>query len=154
MKTLVSQFLAMLAGLVGLLSLTGYFFGVRALYGMSFYTPMALNTSVIFILLSLGILFARPSHGLMDIVTSEHSGSSMLRRILPAAIVISLLLNWLHLEGEQLGLYDHKFAAALFFVMQIVILSVVIWVNALLQNRVDIERKHVGEKLKEYREQP
>ena len=87
-KTLVSQFLTMLAGLVGLLSLMGYFFGVRALYGMSFYTPMALNTSVIFILLSLGVLLTRPSHGFMDVVTSEHSGSFMLRRILPATIVI------------------------------------------------------------------
>lgn len=151
-KTRVSQFLALLAGLVGLLSLTGYSFGVRALYGMSFYTPMALNTSVIFILLSLGILFARPFYGFMDVVTSENTGSSMLRRILPAAIVISLLLGWLHLEGEQLGLYDHKFAAALLSIMQVVILSVVIWLNGLFQNRVDIERKSVKEKLSEYRE--
>jgi hypothetical protein len=37
-------------------------------------------------------------------------------------------------------------------VIQIVVLSVIIWSSALLQNRVDTERKRVEEKLKEYRE--
>ena len=35
-------------------------------------------------------------------------------------------------------------------VIQIVVLSVIIWSSALLQNRVDTERKRVEEKLKEY----
>jgi PAS domain S-box-containing protein len=151
MKTLVSQCLALLAALVGLLGLTGYLFDVRALYGMSFYTPMALNTSIIFFLLSLGIFSSRPSHGLMDTVTSEHSGSFMLRRILPVAIVISFLLGWLHLKCEQLGLYSHEFAAVLFFIMQIVILSIVIWLSATFQNQIDIKRRLVEEELKKYR---
>ncbi len=148
----IVQFLALGTTLVGLLSLIGYSYGVRALYGIGSYTQMALHTTIIFILFGLGILFARPYQGFMAAVTSENTGSFMLRRILPVAIVTPVILGWLCLEGERLGLYSTEYGVALFVIMQIIVLSIVIWANAVLINRVDIERKRAEEELKRYRE--
>ncbi|MFA4917853.1 MAG: GAF domain-containing protein [Thermodesulfovibrionales bacterium] len=148
----IVQFLALGTTLVGLLSLIGYSYGVRALYGIGYYTQMALHTAIIFILFGLGILFARPYQGFMAAVTSENTGSFMLRRILPVAIVTPVILGLLRLEGERLGLYSTEYGVALFVIMQIIVLSIVIWANAVSQNRIDNERKRAEEELKRYRE--
>src|ERR1044071_2705681 len=54
-----AQTLAAAALLVALLALVGYFYEVTFLYGITAYTGMALHTALPFVLLSLGILFAR-----------------------------------------------------------------------------------------------
>lgn len=47
----------------------------------------------------------RPRRPLMALVLSEGLGGVMARRLVPAAIVIPLLLDWLRLEGQRLGFY-------------------------------------------------
>ena len=147
-----AQFLALLAGSVGLIGLMGYAFEAQELYGISQYTQIALHTTVLFILISIGIILARPQHGLMLAVISEHTGSFILRRLLPVIILISIALGWLHSEGEQLGLYSPKFGASFLVLMQIIILSIIIWVNAGIINRLDIKRKLAEEDLRKYQE--
>ncbi len=61
------QGLASLAGLVALLALIGYLYGIRSLASLSPFIPMALHTSAAFILLSIGMILARPSGGFFTI---------------------------------------------------------------------------------------
>jgi len=135
------------AGLIGLLSVTRYAYGVRALYGVSTYTEMAIHTAVAFILLSVGMLWARPARGLMAIVVSDSVGGVVARRFLPAAIGVPFLLGWLSVIGQRAGLYGTEFGVALFGVSSVVVLAVIVRWNAGLLYRVDADRKWAQERL-------
>lgn len=150
----IAQFLALVTAFTGLLGLIGYAFNVIGLYKIiSSYTQIALHTTVIFILFSLGVLSARAHDGLMVVVTSGNAGSFIMRRILPFAIAIPVVLGWLCLEGQRLRFYDAEFGMAFFALIQITVLSIVIWVNGALLNRTDIERKRAEEEIKELNEE-
>src|SRR5436309_3705092 len=62
---------------IALLALVGYFYEVTLLYGITAYTGMALHTALTFVLLGLGILFARTDRGLMLVVMSNTPGGHM-----------------------------------------------------------------------------
>ena len=53
--------LAALAGALALVVTFGYVYDSRLLYGVGRFTPMALNTAICLLILSLGVVFARPA---------------------------------------------------------------------------------------------
>ncbi len=80
----------------------GYAYKVKILYGLAPYTTsMALHTAVLFILLSIGILWARAEQGLMRVVTSDTYGGLLARRLLVAAIAVPFILGWVIVEGQR-----------------------------------------------------
>jgi hypothetical protein len=85
---LPAQFFALFAFLIGFLGLLGYIYGNTYFYNVASFTSIAFHTTVAFLLLSLGILFARPDQGLMSIFISNHAGGLMARRLLPTAIAL------------------------------------------------------------------
>jgi PAS domain S-box-containing protein len=148
-----AQIPALGAALVSLLGLIGYTYGVTALYGVASHVPMALNTTVAFLVLCAGVLCARPDRGLMALVTSETVGGVMARRLLPAAVAIPTVLGWLRLAGEQAGLYDTAFGVALSTVLSIVILAVVVLLTTHALNRAEAERRRAAEALQQAAEE-
>jgi signal transduction histidine kinase len=142
-----AQYLALVTVGVGLIALLGYNYSVQALYQIYPYSSMALHTSLLFITLGLGALFARPDRGLMATITSEQGGGLMARRILPLAIGLPLIMGWLRLAGERAGLYKTEFGTALLTAANIVIFATVIWWSARSLNRTDVERRRAAEDL-------
>lgn len=136
----VVQFFALMGMLIGLLNITGYAYGVKALYGIASYTQMAVHTAVAFIILSAGILLARPGRRVVAIVASNTFGGIIARRLLPVAIGVPLALGWLALWGTQAGLYSIEFAVSLMVLSSIIILTIIAWWNASSINRMDIAR--------------
>ncbi len=128
-------------GAIGLLSLVGYVYGVTALYGLASYTQMALNTAVMFIVLGVGVISARPDREPIAALFSGTVGGAVLRRLLPAAIGIPLVLGWLVLSGYRAGLYDAVFGLTFFALADIVILAVIIWWHATALHRADAARR-------------
>lgn len=119
--------------IASVMALLGYFYGSAPLYGVSTYFPMAANTAVSFAVLALGALAARPEHGLMSLVTSRDAGSVMLRRLLPAAILIPCLLGWLRLQGVRLGWFAPDFGLLLFVTLTMTgLLAVLLWTTDVL----------------------
>jgi signal transduction histidine kinase len=137
----VSQLISLLAGSVGLLNFTGYAYGVEALYGVASFTRMALHTALAFILLASGVLAARPQRGLMSAVTGATVGGLLIRRLLPFAIGVPVLLGWLWLSGERAGLFDHTFGAAVLALAYIFIFSTLVWRLGALLHRADLARQ-------------
>src|SRR5215203_4706649 len=85
----ISQYLALAVVILSVLAFAGYIYGVANLYGNTSYIPIAAMT---FVVLSAGILCARPERGLMAVVTSRNIGGVVARRLLPAAILVPLVL--------------------------------------------------------------
>jgi len=124
------QIPALLAGAIGLIALLGYLYGVSSLYQVSIYSSMAFHTALAFVILNLGILFAKPYSGMMHIFTQSGFGGMTVRRLLPAAILVPIIIGWLIDQGITANLFDIYFALALFAVASIAIFTAVIWWNA------------------------
>lgn len=109
----VSCFFAVVVLFFGVLATTGYLFDVSSLYQVIGYTSVAVHTAISLVVLSLGILASRPNQGLLPVVLSNTAGGDMARRLLWMMPLLTVLLGWLVLQGEQEGLYDSKFGSAI-----------------------------------------
>ncbi|WP_293148981.1 PAS domain S-box protein [Microcoleus sp. bin48.metabat.b7b8b9.023] len=128
-KYLRVQILSCCAFLIAYLGLIGYIYGKPFFYTIG-YTGMALHTSVAFILLSLGILFASPERGLIAVIASDRAGGIMARRLLPQAMVIPTLAGYFIISGERLQAYSPELGISLLSVLNAIVFTVLIWQNA------------------------
>ena len=148
----LAQFLILVAAMASLLAIIGYVYGVTSFYGVSSYIPMALHTALTFIVLLVGFLCVRPDRGLIVIVASDRLGGVVVRRLLPAAILVPAVLGWLRLKGQQAGLYDSEFGVALMSVSSMAIFAVLVVWSARLLDRSDVERERAEEELRKSEE--
>ena len=135
--------LAIIVALVSLLALIGYAYGVRQLYGVGSYIPMALPTAGLFFMFALAVLSARPASGLMAVFTRASAGGMTARRLLPAMVCSMFVLGWLRLEGERQGLYGAEFGVAMYTVAIIAILCTLVWWSAVSLDRSEARRRQV-----------
>jgi PAS domain S-box-containing protein len=138
-----SQAIAVIAGFNAILAIAGSVYRAPALIDVSIRgvrSNMAVNTAVLFGLLSFGILAARPDASLMATITSRKAGGVAARRLLPFAILVPLTLGWLRLQGQLAGLYGTNFGLAIFAASNVVVFTVVIFLGARSLNRTAGER--------------
>ncbi|HXI11633.1 MAG TPA: diguanylate cyclase [Thermoanaerobaculia bacterium] len=132
-----------------LLPIIGYLYGTKAFYGIGHFIPMALHTAIVFLVLGIGILFARPARGLMVVVLDPGVSGVMVRRLLPAGFVLPVLLGWLRLEGQRHQLYDHELGVAILVVSYIVAFSGLVWWSGMRLFRLDYRRLQAESQLRE-----
>jgi PAS domain S-box-containing protein len=145
-----AQTLTLMAALFPLLGLVGRLYDVPTLSRLVGGTVvMALHTAVTFSIVCAGILAARPSRGIMRIVSSDGPGRLLLGRLLPSALGVVVLAGWIRLTGERAGLYAAEFGVALFAVFTVVLLTVLIGRTARSLHRSDLERRAAEELLRE-----
>ncbi|MBN1205412.1 MAG: PAS domain S-box protein [Myxococcaceae bacterium] len=143
-----AQLLALAAGGFASLALLGYvyqeeslFTSERVIASFPLFTPMAVHTALTILMLSLGVLCARPDRGVMVLITGDDAGSFMARRLLPAAILLPATIGWLRLLGEWQGLYGTTGGTAIFVVITTLSLLIVIAWNAAALQRLDVMRR-------------
>jgi signal transduction histidine kinase len=136
-----SQVPALAAAIGSATSLVGYAYGAQQLYGIGSYIPMALNTAVLFFLLSIGLFAARLRDSVFFVLSSDDAGGLIARRLLPAAIIVPFVLGWFRIAGERAGLYDSAFGAALMVIVTVALLAGAILVTAIALSRADAERQ-------------
>jgi hypothetical protein len=141
----VSQLFALLATVIASLAFIGYVYGVPSLSGVSSYIHMALNTAIAFVVLSIGVLFARAHSGIVAVITSEGPGGAMARTQLPIAIVVPIILGWFRLKGQELRLYNTNAGLTIAVVYSMYLSVFLIWLGARALNRVDAARKQAEE---------
>jgi two-component system, cell cycle sensor histidine kinase and response regulator CckA len=143
-----SDGLALLPGILAMVSLTGYAFGVGSLYWIGVYKGMAINTALAFLALTVGVLFVH-ARGLSRLLVSDTAGGVLARRILPFALLAPVLFGWLRIGGEQLGLYGPELGGALHAVFDALILTVVLLGTTAALMRADEKRRSSEQALRE-----
>jgi two-component system, sensor histidine kinase and response regulator len=146
----VAQFLALVAAFICLLAVVGYAYRELSLSAVGSYIPMALNTALLFALLCAGILCAHPDQALMGVVTRDAPGGAMARLLLPAAVGGPAVLGWVVLAG--VGLYESLFGLTLFVAAITLILTTLIWWNAVSLDRTDRKRRQAEVALQKAKE--
>jgi signal transduction histidine kinase len=143
-----SQYIMLVVALITLFAIAGYIYGASELYKLYFYTSISFYTTLLFVLVVLATLFARPNKGLMRILTSERLGSAFARRILPLIIIFPLLFGFLAFLGEREGFYDTSYAIAIMMILTIVFLVFMVWNSTKSINKADAERQKTKEDLR------
>jgi PAS domain S-box-containing protein len=138
---LAAQGMAVGAGLIGFLGILGYVEGTPYSYTAGSFTGMAIHTASCFLLLSSGILCARPEQGLMLLVCSDGAGGLMARQLLPLAIVLPPLVSWLCETGYRWHLYSKEVQVTLSNALDIALFSVLIGWIAHSLDRFDSRRR-------------
>jgi len=137
---------AILVALIAMAALFGYIYRVSELYTVRHSYPMVPRTAILSFLLAMAVLCARPSTGFMALATSISFGGALLRRLLPASMLMLFTLGWLRLESERRGLYSTELGVAMFTLANIVIFTLLVWWNARTMQRLEQERDASEEK--------
>jgi PAS domain S-box-containing protein len=146
-----SQWLALAALLVSTVSLLGYGYGVRRLYSLDPFSPIALHTAAALGVLALGVLFARSERGPMAIVTGGTAAGAAARRLVPALVLVPAALGWAWLQGKRRGLYGTEFGVALLVSVTIVTLVALAMKTARTAALAEAERGRLQRALSEER---
>ncbi len=146
-RAYLPQTCVLAATAIGLLSMSSYFHNVLLLYGIAGYVPVVPDTATEFLILCFGLLCARPRREPVATIISTTEGGSVARRLLPAAFVIPLLLDWVRIQVESL--YGYEFGFSLFTMLNILAFALLIWWNAASLSRVDAKRRRSEEQLQE-----
>jgi PAS domain S-box-containing protein len=123
------------------IALVGYAYDVRALSAVRPYGAMSPQTAICLVALAVAIVFARPRRGLGAMLSVDTVGGSLLRRLLPAVLLLVPLVGWWCQRGVTAGYYDASFGVALFAVASVVIITAVAWMIAARLHRSELEQR-------------
>jgi PAS domain S-box-containing protein len=101
-------------------------------------------------LLTLSVLFSRANKGVMKTLVGDYSIENISLRIL--ALVLPLILGWLKLEGERLGMYSSELGTAIFAIFAFILSDALLTRNALLQEKARMLREESIDKVKKSEE--
>lgn len=127
------------AGLVALVSLTGHAYQARLLSrGTEHAIPMAELTALAFLTLTVAILASRPRRGWVALLTGEHAGAAMARRLLPVVVGLPLVLGFVALHAVHAAACGPATGFATFAVANLVVVAVVVLATARTLGRTDL----------------
>jgi signal transduction histidine kinase len=153
-RYLSSQLIVLIEDVVAFLAVVGYMYGVTGLYKIPWqYTPMAIHTAVMFLLIAGSVLFAHSDEGIMSVLTSTLPGGANVRRLLPALLTVTIVGGWVCLQGERAGYYGTEYVVSLLAIFATTMLTSLTWFNARSLNRTERVRIQAEEKLHGMREQ-
>jgi PAS domain S-box-containing protein len=119
--------LAIVTFLISLLSITGYAYQAEAMYVLPKLTGIALQTATMLAALAIGVIAAAPDHEPVATLRADSSAGVLARRLLPFVLLTPLLIGWLRLKGQEMGLYDAAFGLALRTVVETALLGALIF---------------------------
>jgi PAS domain S-box-containing protein len=144
-----AQYMAWAVFVIALNAVLGFGYGTASQYIFLNRPGMAIHTGCALILLSIGIVCARPNLRLVQMITSDTSGSLLARRLSLAAVVVPVFLGLVAILGERAGYYDGAFAASLLVATSILVFLVVIWRNADSLYHLDLKRQQAEQLLRD-----
>lgn len=132
-----SDFLAILPILISLTGAMGYFYSTVALTQVGSFIPIAFNTTLAFLTICLGILFANSDDGIISVFRQKQGGAIIGKRLLPTTLFAPLLTGWVIVQAQIHGLLSPQFAISLLAVSGAVLGTAVLWFNAHVVNKLE-----------------
>lgn len=136
-KHLLWQGAVLVTLFLSVVSFLGRLYNASELAKLYPYTNVALNTITCFLLLCLSFLFSKKNMGFALIFLSSRAGGKMLRRLLPASLVMIFSLGLLSMLGSYVGIFDQSFERVFIVTFSLSTLAWLMTVNARRLNTLD-----------------
>ncbi|MDB5121311.1 MAG: response regulator [Sphingobacteriales bacterium] len=146
--TALSQYFIILPLYVSLIFICIYLFKISPIENTIIGAPLAINTSICFIFLSVAILFIHPNQGFIKNIIQNSTGGILARKILPLMIVVPILTGLLRLMGQHFHLYNTEFGTALLVVTVIILSCSHLIYHCSILNKIDVERSETENNLR------
>jgi two-component system sensor kinase FixL len=140
MSLWIAPSLGLAVSSVAALTLLGYLYGTPSLGDIPYFSSMTVHTAATFLLLGVGVLYARPNFRIMAPLRSQSVGGIIARRLIPAVIALRIGVAWLVLLGRHFNIYDTKIAFALIVFLNVSVFLCVVWSVSRALNRWDEDR--------------
>ncbi|MBI5471019.1 MAG: PAS domain S-box protein [Ignavibacteriae bacterium] len=131
------QYLFTAAYFLSLLAFIGNLFGFGLLYRFAGYTAVAFPTSILFILLSLGFLAARPTGAITSLLMSALPGGRTIRLATVLTTVVIIVLGWLIDLCVDRGIVGTHAGLVVLITLLVVFFSVAIYFGARMLLRAE-----------------
>lgn len=129
-RTVIAHTLAIGTACTSILAMVGYLYGVPSLYESGRFSAIALHTSVAFLLLSVGVWCAGSRVGFMRVLTNSETSGMLVRRYLPAALIVPFLIGWLRVQGVRYGWFDPELGVVIVAMTNATAFVVLVWIGA------------------------
>ncbi|MEO8066108.1 MAG: PAS domain-containing sensor histidine kinase [Flavobacteriales bacterium] len=122
------------------LSIIGKLYGAHDLYIIPAITAISVNTAILFAVLSVGLVSTLPDVEPARSLVADNSAGMLVRRAFAVIILVPILIGWLRLQGEAMGLYDVPFGSTMRTIVEVFLLLGLLWWMAAVVARY--ERRH------------
>ena len=135
-----TEALALATGAIGGIELLGYLYDAPGLLSLTSSTQVSFPMAFSLAILGTALLASNPDHVLVRLSRDAGIAGQVLRRFMPAALLVVPVGAWVRLSGQRAGLYDENVGLAIMVVFEALILVAVgAWTTARVQ-RLEDER--------------
>lgn len=117
--------------------LLGHVYRAASLYSLPGFSVVALHTALALLLIAQAVLIVHPRFVLAAEVMAPDRAGAELRRLLPAAVLLPVIVGWLLLQGQRHGVYGGEIGLAMFTALNMLGFSVLVWWNSQIVRRSD-----------------
>lgn len=104
-------------------------------------TGMSVVTAIALLIISVGVMGLFPQHGFVALFTATSVGGTLMRVLLPAAVLFPLALGGLLNHGQTAGWFGREVGLALNLgVTSVIMIGLVLWIGLIFKRR-DAEQK-------------
>lgn len=93
------------------------------------------------------LLYQLANRGPLTVVTGNHAGGVMARRLLPASILVPVGLGWLRLQAEEAGMVSGSAALFLHVLFSVIVMVALVWRSAVRLSRSNLAQAKREEEL-------
>jgi len=138
-----SEGLSAVGAVIAFVAIVGYMYGVRGLYSFGPRTGMALLTAIMLCILSVGILFVRPSQGAVSYIAVADPSGAMVRRLIPAALIVPIGLGALWLLASDTNWVSREGGVSAFVGAVVITFLLLVMRAASVVRKTDAERNEL-----------
>lgn len=129
-----AEMLALVCGSIGAISLLGYLYGSPDLLSLGSPTQVSLPASIGLIAMCTAIVASDPDHILVRLARDTGMAGQVIRRFVPAALIVVPVGAWVRLVGQRAGLYEETVGLSMMVALEALVLLVVgAWTTARVQ---------------------
>jgi two-component system, chemotaxis family, sensor kinase Cph1 len=144
---------ATLSGLIvfaiNLVPASGYLLNIGIFYSNTGLTAIAWPTVLALMLSGLGLIFIKPGKDLKNLITGDAPGDILIRRLMPAIILIPPVVGFVIIHGEELINYDSTTSTGIQVVILILVFALITFRIRNIINRINTSRKFSENSLRE-----
>ena len=136
-----TEALGLVTGAIGGIELLGYLYDANGLLSLYSSTQVSLPTAFALFGFGAALVASNPDHLLVRLTRDVGIAGQVLRRFMPAALIVVPLGAWLRLMGQRAGLYDENVGLSIMVVFEaLVLVAVGAWTTARVQ-RLEGDRR-------------